>query len=77
MEAQPGLNPFAQAASLSALAEYERGPATMEALGALNRWPDRSFIALEKYFRAWEESCRELQASTDLPVRLRKLLGLG
>ena len=76
MEAQPFLNAFAQAASLSILAEYERNPACIEALGALNRWRGRSAIALEEYFRAWEKSCRELQASADLPTRLRNLLGL-
>ena len=76
MEAQPYLNAFAQAASLSILAEYERNPACIEALGALNRWKRRSAIALEDYFRAWEKSCGELQASADLPTRLRNLLGL-
>ena len=77
MEAQPFLNAFAQAASLSILAEYERDPAAMEALGALNRWPGRSSISLEDYFRAWEVSCKALQASADLPIRLRKLFCLG
>jgi hypothetical protein len=39
-----GLNPFAQAASLTILAEYERAPDSVEALGALNRWPGRSGV---------------------------------
>jgi hypothetical protein len=76
-EAQPGLNALAQAASLAILTEYERAPASIEALGALNRWPGRSTIALEAYFQAWESSCTELQASTALPARLRELLGIG
>jgi hypothetical protein len=76
VEAQ-ALGPFAQAASLTILAEYERNPAGLEALGALNRWPGRSGIPLEDYFRAWEASCAELQASHSLPVRLRELLALG
>ena len=37
----PG-HPFAPAASLSVLAEYERASSCVEALGALNRWPGRS-----------------------------------
>jgi hypothetical protein len=74
IEAQPFLSPFAQAASLTILAEYEREPAGLEALGALNRWRGRSAIPLEDYFRAWEASCSELQASKHLPVRLRELL---
>jgi hypothetical protein len=36
------LNPFAQAASVSILAEYERTPTCVEALDALNRWPGRT-----------------------------------
>jgi len=34
-----GLNPVAQAAVPDRLAEYERVPACVKALGALNRWP--------------------------------------
>lgn len=77
IEAQPYLGPFAQAASLTILAEYERDPAGLEALGALNRWRGRSGLPIEDYFRAWEASCAELQASQSLPVRLRELLALG
>ena len=69
MEANPGLNAFAQAASLTVLAEYERNPAGIEALGALNRWKDRSALPLEQYFDAWKSSCNDLQASTELPLR--------
>jgi hypothetical protein len=76
LESQPGLSVFAQVAALHVLSEYERDPSSMEALGALNRWRGRSAIALEKYFGAWEKSCRKLQASADLPTRLRNLLGL-
>lgn len=72
----PGLNPFAQAMSLTVLAEYERVPDCMEALGALNRWPGRTAMPISKYLRRWEESCGELHASPRLPVRLRELLGI-
>ncbi|WP_143029708.1 hypothetical protein [Bradyrhizobium brasilense] len=76
LEAPLGLSSFAQVASLSILAEYERAPCAMEALGALNRWPGRSTIPLENYLNAWQASCRELGVATDLPLRLRTLLGL-
>lgn len=76
MEAVPGLNAYAQAAALGILAEYERKPASLEALGALNRWPGRATLPLEEYFKAWESSCRELQASSELPAKLRQLLGV-
>jgi hypothetical protein len=71
------LNPHAQAASLSVLTEYERAPSCLEALGALNRWPDRTGVPIEDYFRQWEASCAELQASPILPTRLREMLGIA
>ena len=61
----PALNPFAQAACHTILAEYERAPSCVEALGALNRWPGRSGVPIEDYFRQWEASCAELGASPD------------
>jgi len=45
------------------LSEYARNPSSTEALGVLNRWQARSAILLEEYFRRWEQSCGELQAS--------------
>jgi hypothetical protein len=77
METQPGVNPFAQALSISILAEYERNPAGIEALGALNRWSGRSALPLEQYFEAWKASCDELQASAELPSQLQRLIGLS
>jgi hypothetical protein len=72
-----GLNPFARAASLTVLAEYERAPSCVEALGALNRWPGRTGVPIEDYFRQWEASCAELQASPLLPTSLREMLGIA
>ena len=72
----PGLNPFAQAASIAVLAEYDRTPSCLEALGALNRWPGRTGVAIEEYFRQWQASCAELQASPLLPTRLKDILGI-
>jgi hypothetical protein len=67
-------SPFAQAASLTILAEYERVPDCVEALGALNRWPGRSGVPIDEYLRLWQASCSELKASTLLPDRLKQLL---
>jgi hypothetical protein len=72
-----GLNPFAQAASLTILAEYERTPDCVEALGTLNRWPGRSGVPIEDYLHQWEASCAELQASPLLPARLREVLRIA
>jgi len=70
----PAINPFAQAMSLTILAEYDRAPDCIEALGALNRWPGRTGIPIAEYLRLWEKSCSELHASPQLPLRLRDLL---
>ena len=71
------LNPYAQAASIVLLGEYERTPPCIEALGALNRWPGRAGIPINDYLHQWEASCAELEASPFLPNRLRDLLGVG
>jgi hypothetical protein len=72
----PGLNPFAQAMCLPILAEYDRAPECVEALGALNRWPGRSGIPVGEYLQRWNESCSELQTSPHLPLRIGELLGI-
>jgi hypothetical protein len=76
LESQAALSKFAQVASLHILTEYERNPAGMEALGALNRWPRRSGLPLQDYFGAWEKSCEELQCLADLPHQLREIFGI-
>ncbi|UCI09539.1 hypothetical protein [Mesorhizobium sp. B1-1-8] len=70
----PSLNPFAQAMSGTILAEYERAPGCIEALGALNRWPGRSGVPADEYLQLWQRSCAELHASPQLPLRLADLL---
>lgn len=72
----PGLNPFAQAMSLTILAEYDQAPKSVEALGALNRWPGRSAVPASQYFERWKASCAELRASPQLPIHLSRLLRL-
>lgn len=72
----PGLNPFAQAMSLTILTEYEQVPGSVEAIGALNRWPGRSGIPVAQYLQRWKDSCAELHASPHLPLRLGELLGI-
>ena len=69
-----GLNPFARAASLVMLAEYERTPTCVEAIGALNRWPGRTALPLREYLNQWEASCVELGASSQLPAFLKSQL---
>jgi hypothetical protein len=74
IEAEGGLNAYAQAAATVILAEYERTPRCIEALGALNRWPGRTSVSLADYLRDWDASCHELGASPALPSYLKKAL---
>ena len=74
IETSAGLPPYGQVMSLTVLAEYERAPDCIEALGALNRWPGRTGVPTGDYFRNWEASCAELGASPQLPHRLREIL---
>jgi hypothetical protein len=71
------LGDHAQAICVRILAEYERVPACVEALGALNRWPGRIGVPLEDYLQQWVESCDELGASRLLPIRLREMLQIS
>jgi len=59
---------------LAVVTEMEADPLCVEDLGAVNRWPARSGIAVEEYLSLWEISCAELSASGQLPKRLRSLL---
>ena len=76
IESEGGLLRFAKAAALVILAQYERAPTCVEAVGALNRWPRRSAVKVEDYLRDWQESCIELKASTALPDYLQGMLGV-
>ncbi|WP_245272751.1 hypothetical protein [Mesorhizobium sp. LNHC221B00] len=71
------LVPYGQAMSVTILAEYDRAPHYVEALGALNRWPGRTGIPIAEYLRRWEQSCTELDASPQLPLRLQELLRIS
>lgn len=50
--------------------------ALVEDMGALNRWPGRSGVALPDYLDLWAKSCAELKTPGRLPVRIRELLGV-
>jgi hypothetical protein len=77
IEAEGGLLEFARAATIVILAEYERTPDCVEALGALNRWPGRSSVPLAEYLREWQASCMELGISDALPAHLSTTLGFA
>ena len=64
-------------ATLCILAELEESNRSVEDLGALNRWPSRSGIAIEDYLTQWQTSCSDICAPGRLPKQLRRLLDLG
>jgi hypothetical protein len=69
-------------AILGILALYEEGqragkPSLIDDLGALNRWPERSAIPIERYLERWKQSCSEIGASAELSTRLERLFRLS
>jgi hypothetical protein len=68
-------------AILGLLALYEEKqpsgkPCLIDDLGALNRWPERTAIPIERYLERWKQSCSEIGASGELPTRLQQLFRL-
>jgi len=58
------------------LAEFDRDPACISDMGAVNRWPERSALPVEQYLQRWQASCAERGAPGRLPRRLREVFGL-
>jgi hypothetical protein len=52
-------------------------PDLREDLGALNRWPERSSVPVDRYVQLWKQSCREIGTMGRLPDALVDSLGLG
>ena len=57
------------------LAAFDSDPESMEALGALSRWPRRSEMSVEDYLQAWTASCKEIHASPRLVEKVSHGLG--
>src|SRR5208337_1670884 len=74
IETQLGLDGDGCAAIPDFLVELEKDNDGVEALGALNRWPQRTSLPIDEYLSRWEASCAELNASPKLPIWLRNLL---
>ena len=66
-----------RAAVPSLLHEFEADPRSVEDIGALNRWPEKTGVPIEQYMRLWTKSCDEIGAAGRLPKRLVDLLGLS
>ena len=77
MEADGGLGGLTQAAVTTMLRELESDVGGIEDIGALNRWPERSIVPIEQFFRFWKTSCVEIGLTGRLPGRLHDLFGLA
>ena len=64
-------------AIIAILAELIADNASVEDMGALNRWPRRTGVPVEEYLSLWQQSCAEIGACGRLPVLLRTMLELG
>jgi hypothetical protein len=53
---------------------FERDSSLVEALGAMNRWPQRTSLPLPDYLARWALSCKERGARGDLPSVLKAWL---
>ncbi|WP_262299039.1 hypothetical protein [Microvirga sesbaniae] len=77
LDSDLGVAPKTAGAVSGFLAELERDSSLVADLGALNRWPERSAVPVERYLDQWEASCSEVGTSGLLPGRIRGLLKLG
>jgi hypothetical protein len=77
LERNGGLRDALGPAVLAVVAAFDDDVGCVEDLGALNRWPERSGLPIERYFEAWRRSCAEIGAAGRLPQRLKTQLGVG
>ena len=70
-----GLGVYAGPTILTIEAAMENDKGCVEDLGAVNRWPERSGVALEHYLELWRQSCAQLAAPGRLPKRLQDAFG--
>lgn len=49
----------------------------LDDLGALNRWPERTSVPIERYLDLWTESCVAIGSTGELPSRLRQLFAIA
>lgn len=52
-------------------------PTCLDDLGALNRWPERTSVPIERYLDLWAESCVAIGSTGELPSRLRQLFAIA
>ena len=74
LETANGLTPTGLALAPLLVETMTHAPEWLEAIGALNRWPERSSLPLPSYLEAWIRSCGEIKANPALPERLQGLL---
>jgi len=63
-------------AIIAILGELERDLDCVADMGAVNRWPALSAVAIERYIQLWRSSCAEIGLPGRLPLRLSEVFGL-
>ena len=76
LDNENGLGALEQAAVPPNLGLIEPEPVLIEDYGGLNRWPERTGVALPEYLRKWHYSCLQIGAPGRLPVVLANLLSV-
>jgi hypothetical protein len=76
LDGTEGLAVYNGPAILALVNEMESNQDCVDDLGAVNRWPRRSAVALDDYLRLWRASCSEIGAPGQLPARLQKIFDL-
>lgn len=50
---------------------------SLDDLAALNRWPERTSVPVERYLGFWKQSCAALGSAGDLPTQVQGLFGIS
>jgi len=76
LEQSPGVGIWDGPAIVAIAEELEHDPRCIADMCAVNRWPARSAVPIEKYLFLWERSCSDLKAPGVLPERIKELFGV-
>lgn len=77
LDSAHGVGPSEGQAIVAIVDLFDTDPDCVSDMGAVNRWPERSSVPLERYLQLWQESCAELKSPGVLPARIRQLLGVA
>ena len=77
IEVHGGVGPRLGPAIVAISSTYHDDARCVEDVGALNRWPERTGLALPEFLAKWQASCDEIEASGHLPRKLAAQLAVN